>query len=282
MATTPFHHAWLPTHLRSRGIGRWTHWCFLTHCSHREAFWHSKRVHCTSFSSGRATWRIMVRVVDMSVLVHTTAPCSICPSVSVFVVPPCPYGRTSEHAAPSWHHKMWNNSYYTGVPLSALQISASTRESHGAATSSFVSCPQVTHSAISPQVQTGPTRTVTSDLMSATLAEAATQLSCAAFLERCISASASPRSPLPHPSPLPSGCHHADYSTPPFFSFVSFHIFLLFVFLAFLLIFLKGSLHSGISKERHGRSRHRPTKKNQFVKRMLRLQRSQLNSIGGS
>ena len=37
VATTPFHHAWLPTHLRSRGIGLWTHWCFLTHCSHREA-----------------------------------------------------------------------------------------------------------------------------------------------------------------------------------------------------------------------------------------------------
>ena len=114
-----------------------------------------------------------------------------------------------------------NHSYYTGNPLSALHslqqlqagasfsspvlISASTRESHGAATSCSVSCPQVTHSAISPQVQTGPTRTVTSDLMSATLAEAATQLSFVAFLERCISASASP--------PPISGCHHADYST---------------------------------------------------------------------
>ena len=77
----------------------------------------------------------------------------------------------------------WNHSYYTGILLSAphslqqlqsgassspsVQISASTRESHDAATPSSVSCPQVTHSAISPQVQTGPTRTVTSDLMSA-------------------------------------------------------------------------------------------------------------------
>ena len=29
------------THLRSWCIGLWTRWCFLTHCSHREAWWHS-------------------------------------------------------------------------------------------------------------------------------------------------------------------------------------------------------------------------------------------------
>ena len=107
----------------------------------------------------------------------------------------------------------WNHSYYTRNPLSALhslqqlqagasspspvQMSASTRESHGAATSSSVSRPQVKRSVSSPQVQTGPTRTVTSDLVSATLAEAATQLSFAAFLERCIPVSASPLPPLP-------------------------------------------------------------------------------------
>ena len=112
----------------------------------------------------------------------------------------------------------WNHSYYTGIPHSALhslqqfqagssspspvQKSASTWESHSAATSSSVSCPQVTHSAISPQVQTGPNRTVTSDLVSAMLAEAATQLSFAALLERCISVSASPPPPLPIPTPL--------------------------------------------------------------------------------
>ena len=56
-------------------------------------------------------------------------------------------------------------------------------------------------SAISPQVQTGPTRTVTSDLLSATLAEAATQLSFAEFLERCISESAPPSPPPPIPTP---------------------------------------------------------------------------------
>ena len=78
-------------------------------------------------------------------------------------------------------------------------MSASTRESHGAAPSSSVSCPQVTHSDISPQVQVGPTCTITSDLLSATLSEAATQLSFAAFLERCISVNAFP--PLPIPTP---------------------------------------------------------------------------------
>ena len=47
----------------------------------------------------------------------------------------------------------------------------------------------------SPKVQTGTTRTVTSDLLSATLAEAATQLSFAAILERCISVKCSPAAP---------------------------------------------------------------------------------------
>ena len=62
--------------------------------------------------------------------------------------------------------------------------------------------PQFTHSAISPQVQTSPTCTVTGELMSATLAEAATQLSFASFLERCISVRAPPPPPLPIPTPL--------------------------------------------------------------------------------
>ena len=47
----------------------------------------------------------------------------------------------------------------------------------------------------------GPTRTITNGLLSATPAEAATQLSFAAFLERCISVSASPPPPLPIPTP---------------------------------------------------------------------------------
>ena len=100
----------------------------------------------------------------------------------------------------------WNHSHFTGNSLlqhlqagatSLMQMSASARESHGAAPSSSVSCPQVTLSATSPQVQMGPTRTITSDLLSATLAEAATQLSFAAFLERCISVNASPPPQVP-------------------------------------------------------------------------------------
>ena len=157
----------------------------------------------------------MVCIVHMSVPVHTTALCSICPSVFVFVAPPM---DELQNIRVCLGTTGWNHSYYTGNPFSALhslqqlqagasspspvQISASTRESHGAATSSSVSCPQVTHSAITPEVQTGPTRTVTSDLMSATLAEAATQLSFAAFLERCISVSAPLPPLLPISTPL--------------------------------------------------------------------------------
>ena len=102
----------------------------------------------------------------------------------------------------------WNHSFYTANSLSALhslqqlqagasspspvQMSASTRESHDAAPSSSVSCLQATLSAAYPQVRMDPTRTITSDFLSAMLAEAATQLSFAAFLERCIFVNASP------------------------------------------------------------------------------------------
>ena len=87
----------------------------------------------------------------------------------------------------------WQFALSTTFSLTPVQISASTRVSHGAAPSSSVSCPQVTLSAAHPQVQLDPTRTITSDLLSATLAEAATQLSFAAFLERCIFVHASRR-----------------------------------------------------------------------------------------
>ena len=135
----------------------------------------------------------------------------------------------------------WTHSYYTGNSLSALhslqqlqagasppspaQMSASTRVSHGAAPSSSVSCPQVTLSATHPQVQMDPTRTITGDLLSATLAEAATQLSFAAFLERCIFVSASPPPQLPVPTPslhaatqtFPHTAASRDVSTQPSF-----------------------------------------------------------------
>ena len=61
----------------------------------------------------------------------------------------------------------------------------------------FVSSLQLTHTAIRPQIQAGSTRIVASDVMSATLAEAATQLSFAEFSERCNLYRASP----PHPQP---------------------------------------------------------------------------------
>ena len=111
----------------------------------------------------------------------------------------------------------WNHSYYTGNSLSALfslqqlqaganpappaQMSASTRVSHGAAPSSSVSCPRITLSAAHPRVLMDPTRTFTSEFLSATLAEAATQLSFVAFLERCIFVSTSPPPQLPVPTP---------------------------------------------------------------------------------
>ena len=87
--------------------------------------------------------------------------------------------------------------------MCGAQMLASTRVSHGAAPSSSVSCPQVTLSVAHPQVQMDPTRTITSDLQSATLAEAATQLSFAAFLERCIFVCATPppQQPVVHTSP---------------------------------------------------------------------------------
>ena len=86
------------------------------------------------------------------------------------------------------------------LPVSCADVGVSTRESHGAATSSSVSCHRLHTVPSVPQVQTGPTRTVTSDLLSATLAEAATQLSFAAFLERAslYVLSRRPRYPTPH------------------------------------------------------------------------------------
>ena len=68
---------------------------------------------------------------------------------------------------------------------SPVQTLASTQESNGTASSSSVSSPQLPHSAIRSQVLAVPTRNVTGDVMSATLAEAATQFSFAKFLERC-------------------------------------------------------------------------------------------------
>ena len=187
--------------------------------------------------------RIIVCIVHMSVLVHTTAPCSTCSfGVCLRCLPVLSWMNLSACGcllAPL----SGITSYYTGIPLPALhslqqlqagtsspfpvQMSASTRESHNAAPSSSVSCPQVTLSATHPQGQMD-TRTITNDLLSATLAEAATQLSFAAYLERCIFVSASPPPQLPVPTPpldaatqtLPHTTASRDVSTQ--FSFSEF------------------------------------------------------------
>ena len=106
--------------------------------------------------------RIMACIVPMSVPTHTTARCGS----SLFF-----RAHMEEHQNMRLPHGTtgWNHSYYTGIPHSAphslqqlqaganspapVQLLASTLEPYGAATSSSVSCPQVTHSAISPQVQ---------------------------------------------------------------------------------------------------------------------------------
>ena len=142
----------------------------------------------------------MAYTIHMSVPTHTTARCSISLQClpSIFFI-----SRIEEQQnVRQPHGTTWlNHSYYTGIQPSALrtlqqlqagasssspvQTLASAQESNGTASSSFVFCPQITHSAISPQVLAGPTRNVTGDVMSATLAEDATQLSFADFLERC-------------------------------------------------------------------------------------------------
>ena len=135
-------------------------------------------------------------------------------SVFAFVIFQFSDRRTAECAAASQHHMVKSLLLhgYSALPhslqqlqagassSSPVQTSASTQESNGTAPSSSVSCPQGTHSAISPQVLAGPTRNVTGDVMSATLAEDAPQLSCVEFLERCNLLRVSP----PHPQPNPT------------------------------------------------------------------------------
>ena len=158
----------------------------------------------------------MVCVVHMSVFVHTAVPCSILSSVSVFVVSPCPYGRTSVHAAASWHHRVESLLLHGHSALSItfspavtswceLPVSCANVGLHTGVTrcsdfklcvlpTGYTQCHQSTGSdGLHPKCHT--------DVMSATLAEAATQVSFAAFLKSCISVSASPPPPRPIPTP---------------------------------------------------------------------------------
>ena len=98
-------------------------------------------------------------------------------------------------------HYIVSNSYNLVRELHASCADVgSTRESHGAASSSSVSSPQLPHSAISSQVPACPTRNVTGDVMSTSLAEAATQLSLLHFVQRCNLLIA----PLPRRQPSPT------------------------------------------------------------------------------
>ena len=106
---------------------------------------------------------------------------------------------TAPHGGITLSTRVFGPKHYTlqqlqaGVSSSSpVQTLAATQESSGTASSSFVSSTQFTHSAISSHIQASPTRIVTGDVMSATLAEAATQLSFAEFLERCNLMRASP------------------------------------------------------------------------------------------
>ena len=125
------------------------------------------------------------------------------PSLSgvCFAVFSCSHGRTSEHAAASWHHRVESLFVHghsalrttlspTATMWCELSAPCAVIGLHTGATrcsdsklcvlpTGYTKCHQSTSSE-------GSTRTGTSDSMSATLAEAATQLSFAEFLERCI------------------------------------------------------------------------------------------------
>ena len=116
--------------------------------------------------------------------------------------PHCGITLTTRVSGPQ--HYIVSNSYkLVQAPRRPL---ASTQGSNGTTSSDFVSSPQLPHSAISSQVPAGPTRNVTGDAMSATLAEAATQLPFAEFLQRCNFL----RAAQPHPT---SGRSCADSFT---------------------------------------------------------------------
>ena len=77
-------------------------------------------VHCTTFSYGRATWHIRVCILFTCLYLYTpqllAASALLCPSLSFFRAHMdelqnmrLPLGTTG-----------WNDSYYTGIPLSAL------------------------------------------------------------------------------------------------------------------------------------------------------------------
>ena len=256
MTTTLLHHAWLPTHLRSRGIGLRTHWRFLIHRPHKGARDISSVCIALAFRLVVRLCASMAHIVHMSVSVDTTAPCSICllgVCLRCFSVPKwknirtcgclmAPQGgitlttrvfRTPHHTLSSscnlvrahlplcryWPphgshmvqrlqalclahklHTVQSVHKFGRAPLAPSEVTVCQprslrppRNSHLLNSWSAAS----THS----QVRMVPTCTTPNDLLAATLSEAATQLSFAAFLEHCIFVNASPLPQLPVPTP---------------------------------------------------------------------------------
>ena len=167
---------------------------------------------------GRVTRHITVSTVHMPLPAHNTARCSISLSVFAFVTFQFSDGRTAECAAASRHHMVESLLLHRYPALSttlsptvtscanstsSAQPLASTQESNGTASSGPVSSPQLPHNAISSQVPAGPTRNVTGNELSATLAEAATAL-------QPLNCSSSAPAVKPHPT---SRCSYADFST---------------------------------------------------------------------
>ena len=159
----------------------------------------------------------MVSVVHVSMFVHTTAPrsiclfgvCSRCPSVLTWtnlracgcLLAPLSGITLTTRAIRSQHYTLFN-SYKLVRPPRLLCSRRPQHEGHMVRRLQVL-CPAHTSHSVLPilRFRWTPTHTITSDLLSATLAEAATQLSFAASLERCISVSASQPLPLPVPTP---------------------------------------------------------------------------------
>ena len=168
----------------------------------------------------------MACIVHMSVPTHTTARCSVslfgfcprCLPVLTWTNPSACGCLLAPQGGITLTTRVFRSQHYTLSSsyklVRAPRHLCRNRPPHGShMVQRLHPAHRLPHSAISPQVQTGPTRTVTSDLMSATLAEAATQLSFAAFMERCISVSAPPPPPLPpHLWLPPRRLHHTSLS----------------------------------------------------------------------
>ena len=189
VTTTLRHRAWLPTHLRSQGVGLCIHRRSLSHRSHsgglvtflacalhqlfvrscdlaHHGLYCSHVYVCTHHSSLQAlSFRCLPSLFSLA---HMDEPQNM----------RLPHGTTGG-VTPTTRHSALRTTLSPSVtiwcelPAPCADIGLHTGATRCSDSKLSVSCPQFTHSAISSQVQT---HTVTSDLLSATLAEAATQL----------------------------------------------------------------------------------------------------------